>query len=90
LNAKQILLNTKVKQKIIDYAVDGVLLYSSHLSQEFNVLSIAVSGEVERELKISHFFQAKKSSFTSAYTSSIKERTEISGIASIWHGFREG
>src|SRR3989344_2001656 len=32
-----------------DYAIDGVLLYSSYLSREFDVLSIGVSGENERE-----------------------------------------
>ena len=42
-----------------DYAVDGALLYSSYLSREFDVLSIGVSGENERELKISHFLQLK-------------------------------
>jgi len=42
-----------------DYAVDGVLLYSSYLSKEYDVLSIAVSGQNERELKISHFLQLK-------------------------------
>ena len=42
-----------------DYAIDGALLYSSYLSREFDVLSIGVSGENERELKISHFLQLK-------------------------------
>lgn len=42
-----------------DYAVDGVLLYSSYLSKEYDVLSIAVSGENLRELKVSHFLQLK-------------------------------
>lgn len=42
-----------------DYAVDGALLYSSYLSKEFDVLSIAVSGQNERELKVSHFLQLK-------------------------------
>ena len=37
-----------------DYAVDGALLYASFLSKEFDVLAIAVSGETERELRISH------------------------------------
>lgn len=53
---------SKTKDKHKKYAVDGVLLYSSHLSKTFNVLAIAVSGEIEKELKISHFFQAKTSS----------------------------
>lgn len=42
-----------------DFAVDGVLLYSSFLSKEFDVLAIAVSGENETELKISQFIQLK-------------------------------
>ncbi len=40
-----------------DYAVDGALHYSSFLSQEYNVLSIAVSGTNELELKVSSFYQ---------------------------------
>lgn len=45
--------------KYKDYAVDGVLLYSSFLSKEYDVLAIAVSGEDEAKLKISHFLQLK-------------------------------
>lgn len=47
------------KNEYKDYAVDGVLLYSSFLSKEFDVLSIAVSGEKENGLRISHFLQLK-------------------------------
>ncbi len=47
------------KDKYKDFAVDGVLLYSSFLSKEFDVLSIAISGEKENNLKISHFLQLK-------------------------------
>ena len=39
------------------YAVDGVLHYSAFLSQEYNVISIAVSGETLGKLKISTFYQ---------------------------------
>jgi len=46
--------------KYKDYAVDGVLLYSSFLSKEYDVLSIAVSGD-KINLKISHFLQLKNS-----------------------------
>lgn len=42
-----------------DFSVDGAFLYSSYLSKDFDVLSIAVSGENRRELKISHFLQLK-------------------------------
>jgi len=51
------------KDKYSEYAVDGVLLYSSFLSKEFDVLAIAVSGQNKKELKISHFLQ-----LTSDYT----------------------
>lgn len=37
-----------------DYAVDGVLLYASFLSKEFDVLAIAVSGQDETTYRISH------------------------------------
>jgi len=37
------------------YAVDGVLHYSAFLSQEYNVISIAVSGDTLGKLKISTF-----------------------------------
>lgn len=41
------------------YAVDGVLLYASYLKDEFNVTAIAISGENEREKKISSFLWLK-------------------------------
>lgn len=41
------------------FAVDGVLLYASYLSKEFDVLAIAVSGEKASELKVSHFLHLK-------------------------------
>ena len=45
--------------KYNEFAVDGVLLYASFLSKEFDVLAIAVSGENETELKISQFLYLK-------------------------------
>lgn len=51
--------NSKTKDQYKDYAVDGVLLYSNYLSKDYNVMAIAVSGETEKELKISHFLQFK-------------------------------
>ena len=42
-----------------DYAIDGVLHYSKYISKEFNVLSIAVSGEYETELLVNLFLQKK-------------------------------
>jgi len=46
--------------KYSEFAVDGVLLYASFLSKEFDVLAIAVSGENETELKISQFLYLKE------------------------------
>ncbi len=50
---------SKDRNKYKDYAVDGVLLYSSYLSKEFDVLSIAISGQQKNRLKISNFLQIK-------------------------------
>lgn len=50
---------SETKNKYKDYAVDGVLLYSSFISKEYDVLSIAISGEDIENLKISHFLQLK-------------------------------
>jgi len=47
------------RDKYKDFSVDGVLLYSSYLSKEFDVLSIAVSGELNTNKKVSHFLQVK-------------------------------
>lgn len=47
------------RDKYADFAVDGVLLYTSFLAKEFDVLAIAVSGETKQELKVSHFLHLK-------------------------------
>ncbi len=47
------------RDKPRDYAVDGALLYSSFLSKEFDVISIAISGEKKQNLRVSHFLQLK-------------------------------
>ncbi|WP_288685586.1 N-6 DNA methylase [uncultured Brachyspira sp.] len=39
-----------------EYAVDGVKLYASYLSKEFDVLAIAVSGQVKDDIKVSYFY----------------------------------
>ena len=39
------------RDKYKDFSVDGVLLYSSYLSKDFDVLSIAVSGEINTNKK---------------------------------------
>lgn len=52
---------SKNRDKYSDYAVDGSLLYSTFLSKDFDVLSIAVSGETKSNLRISQFIQLKSS-----------------------------
>lgn len=52
---------SKNRDNPIDYAVDGVLLYSEYLSKEFDVISIAVSGQNKSNLKISNFLQIHNS-----------------------------
>ncbi len=50
---------SKSLDKYASYAVDGAVLYSSFLSKEYDVLAIAVSGQTQRELRVSHFLQLK-------------------------------
>lgn len=45
----------------VKYAVDGVLHYAKALSKEYNVIAIAVSGQTEYELLVSHFYWKKGS-----------------------------
>lgn len=47
------------KNQYSQYAVDGVLLYTSFLSKEYDVLAIGVSGQTKTTLKVSHFLQLK-------------------------------
>lgn len=47
------------RNKIKEYAVDGVLHYAKALSAGFNVVAIAVSGETKEELFVSHFYWKK-------------------------------
>lgn len=53
---------SKTRDNYSDYAVDGVLLYSSFLSKDFDVISIAVSGESKKEMKVSQFLQIHNTS----------------------------
>ena len=48
------------RDKIKEYAVDGVLHYAKALSKGFNVVAIAVSGETEEEVLVSHFYWKKE------------------------------
>jgi type I restriction-modification system DNA methylase subunit len=56
---------SRKRDKYESYAVDGALLYASFLSKEFDVLAVAVSGEKQSELKVSHFLFLKGSSIPS-------------------------
>lgn len=47
------------KDKFADFAVDGALLYASYLSQGFDVLAIAVSGQTKQQLKVTHFLHLR-------------------------------
>lgn len=47
--------------KFSEYAVDGVLLYASYLVAEYNVIAIAVSGETEKDIRVSNFLCLKES-----------------------------
>jgi type I restriction enzyme M protein len=46
---------SKERNKIKDFAVDGVLHYARFLSEEYNIIAIAVSGESAHEIKVSTF-----------------------------------
>ncbi len=46
-------------KEFAEYAVDGVLLYASYLSKDFDILAIAVSGSPKSSLRVSHFLQLK-------------------------------
>ena len=56
--------------KPVEFAVDGALLYASYLSRESDVLAIAVSGEVESEIRISHYVHLKGSAQAVEFPSS--------------------
>lgn len=47
------------KDKIADFAVDWVLYYWAKLSKQYNVIAIAISGQNEKELKISNYLFLK-------------------------------
>lgn len=51
---------SKTRDNAVKYAVDGVLHYAKALSQDYNVIAIAASGQDENELKISHFYWKKR------------------------------
>lgn len=47
------------RDNAVKYAVDGVLHYAKALSSDYNVIAIAVSGQNDTELKVSHFYIKK-------------------------------
>ena len=55
---------SKNRDKFKDYAVDGALLYSQYLSKEYDVLSIAISGNKKNLLRKSFFLQLKGEEYT--------------------------
>lgn len=50
------------RDRIADFAVDGVLHYSKFLAKEFNVIAIAISGESRDQFKVSTFIQSRRTS----------------------------
>lgn len=60
---------SKTLDKYADFAVDGVKLYSSFLSKEYDVIAIAVSGEKASNIQISHFLQLKGTNEQHSYFS---------------------
>ena len=47
------------RDRYADYAIDGALLYASHMSADFDVLAIGASGMTEQSLNVSHFLHLK-------------------------------
>jgi len=50
---------SETRTRYSEFAVDGVLLYASFLSKEFDVLAIAVSGQDEATIRVSHFLHLR-------------------------------
>lgn len=49
------------KNKYVEYAVDGALLYGKYLSKNYHVVSIGISGETKQTLTISNYLWVKES-----------------------------
>lgn len=47
------------RDRPVGFAVDGVLHYASFLAKDYDVLAIAISGETEAKLQISHFLHLR-------------------------------
>jgi hypothetical protein len=63
-----------------DFAVDGVLLYASCLSKDFNVIAIAISGQTEQEIKIDTFLHPKGVQFAAPLKDSSEKRVSVKEI----------
>ena len=61
----------------VEYAVDGVVHYSSFISKEYDVISIAFSGNNKDNFKISYFFQPKNGKIEEIKTSVPLTITEL-------------
>lgn len=46
---------SKNRDKVVDYAVDGVLHYAKHLAKYYNVVAVAVTGTTVSAMKVSTF-----------------------------------
>lgn len=64
---------SSARDKPIEFAVDGVLHYAKHLSKQFTVVAVAVSGSTASSLKISNFL-------IPAGTADVKELVNEAGI----------
>jgi len=72
---------SKERNNAKDFAVDGVLLYAEYLKKEYNVTAIAVSGETDREKKISTFLWLKGAyRYTNIQDKLILSASEINDI----------
>jgi len=69
--------------KYAEYAVDGVLLYASFLAKEFDVLAIAVSGQDEKTIRISHYFHVQGASKSVEYP----DARDITPFDDYYHAF---
>ena len=58
------------RDKYSDFAVDGALLYASFLSKDVDMLAIAVSGQDEANLRVSHLLQLRGSAKAKAWEAS--------------------
>ncbi len=62
-----------------DFAVDDVLLYSAHLSKEFDVLSIAVSVEKKNDFESISFLQLKGGKSVEIFGNKLLSLTDLLG-----------